>query len=162
MGCFRLKMPAIIPVTIKAPETPEEWEQYYDLRWRMLRQPWQQTPGSEKDELEDVSIHRMAVINKNKNQQIIAIGRIHFTPNNKAQIRYMAVDNDFRLKGIGKKILQSLEEIALQKKINIIELNARESAITFYQANQYKIIEPAHTLYNKIKHFKMEKTLSQN
>lgn len=155
-------MSALIPVIIKAPETPEEWEQYYDLRWRMLRQPWQQALGSEKDELEDESIHRMGVIKKNKNQQIIAVGRLHFILNNKAQIRYMAVDESFRLKGIGEKILQSLEEAALQKKINVIELNARESSVTFYQANQYKIIEPAHTLYEKIKHFKMEKTLSYN
>lgn len=156
MGCFRLKMSAIIPVTIKAPETPVEWEQYYDLRWQMLRKPWQQARGSEKDELEDESIHRLAIINN----RIIAVGRLHFINAEKAQIRYMAVIPEFQQQGIGQQILHSLELAAIQKNIKTITLNAREKATHFYEKNLYKNTGPAHTLYDSIKHVKMKKTVN--
>ncbi|MCK4709991.1 MAG: GNAT family N-acetyltransferase [Gammaproteobacteria bacterium] len=149
----------MIDIIVRQPETEAEWNQYFDLRWRILRQPWDQPPGSEKDDLEDISIHRMAVIKKNGVQQILAIGRLHLTQNNNAQIRYMAVDKNHQHQGIGQQILQSLEAAALKEKVNIIRLNARENAIDFYQKNHYKTIGPAHTLYDEIRHVKMKKSL---
>lgn len=140
-------------ISIRAPQTEQEWDQYYDLRWRVLRQPWQQPRGSEKDELENSSVHRLAI----SDSKVIAVGRLHFTENNTAQIRYMAVDPEFQRQGIGQMILQSLEKAAREKNSKCIELNARESALNFYQHQQYKLIEPAHTLYQTIKHFKMKK-----
>ena len=44
-------------INIKEPVTEEEFEQYYILRWRILRQPWNQPRGSEKDDKENKSIH---------------------------------------------------------------------------------------------------------
>ena len=146
-------------IIIRQPETKAEWNQYYHLRWQILRQPWNQPPGSEKDELEDTSIHRMAIFKTNNSLQVIAVGRLHITDNDKAQIRYMAVDEKNRRFGVGNKILRALEEAALQKNITHIELNARESAVDFYQANHYEIDEAAHTLYDEIRHFKMKKVL---
>ena len=144
---------------VRQPNTRDEWKQYYHLRWQILRQPWNQPPGSEKDELEDQSIHRIAAIEKNNSLQIIAVARLHYTENNTAQIRYMAVDEHFRLKGIGQKILLSLENTAKKEMVTSIELNARESAVPFYQANQYQIIGPGHLLYDEIRHKKMKKIL---
>ncbi|MDH5516390.1 MAG: GNAT family N-acetyltransferase [Gammaproteobacteria bacterium] len=140
---------------IRSPANQQEWDNYFDLRWRILRQPWGQPRGSEKDQLEQTSIHRIAVIDN----RLIAAGRIHVTENNCAQIRYMAVEADFRRCGIGHKILHSLEQAALRKKIYRIELNAREEAVSFYQNQQYVLTAPAHTLYEQIKHFKMVKCL---
>ncbi len=48
---------------IKEPKTKVEFEQYYDLRWRILRQPWNRPRESEKDEKEENSIHIMVVHN---------------------------------------------------------------------------------------------------
>lgn len=143
-------------ITIKQPETPEEWLQYYDCRWRLLRQPWHQAKGSEKDELEEKSIHRLALLEN----QIIAVGRLYFSNPNEAQIRYMAVIPEYQHKGIGLQILQALESEAVANNITTITLNARESAIPFYQKNKYKTIGSAHTLYDVIKHKKMVKKLS--
>ncbi|MEJ2362384.1 MAG: thioesterase, partial [Gammaproteobacteria bacterium] len=38
--------------TYKSPQTKQEWQAYFDLRWRILRAPWQQARGSERDDLE--------------------------------------------------------------------------------------------------------------
>jgi hypothetical protein len=43
---------------IRSPETVEEFMQYYELRWRLLRKPWNQPKGSEKDEKEDEAFHK--------------------------------------------------------------------------------------------------------
>ncbi|MDH5393873.1 MAG: GNAT family N-acetyltransferase [Gammaproteobacteria bacterium] len=144
-----------MPLIIRSPERPQEWRDYFELRWKILRQPWQQPRGSEKDELEDSSIHRIALY-KNR---LVAVARMHFTDEAKAQIRYMAVDADFRHRGIGVKLLASLELAAKQNNIGHIELNAREGAVKFYQSRHYIVIKPADTLFNQIKHFKMEKKL---
>ena len=43
------------------PTTAEQLERYYDLRWRVLREPFQRPRGSEQDEYDQVGIHRMVV-----------------------------------------------------------------------------------------------------
>lgn len=141
-------------ITIQTPATEDEWNQYYDLRWRLLRQPWQQPKGSEKDQLEDNSIHKAAILNN----QVIAVGRIHFTDRNEAQIRYMAVDDTFQSKGVGRLILKSLESAAHAQNIHHIFLHARENAVDFYKKNQYQPIKSTHVLYGKIQHVLMKKS----
>ena len=42
---------------VASPRTPKEFEEYYDLRWRILRAPWQQPRGSEKDDWEHLADH---------------------------------------------------------------------------------------------------------
>ena len=44
---------------IRSPKTPQEFEEYYDLRWRILRAPFDEPRGKEKDNLENASIHMM-------------------------------------------------------------------------------------------------------
>ena len=56
------------------PQTLQDWQLYYDLRWRLLRAPWQQPKGSEKDEWEQNGYHVMA---KSDDGEIVGVGRIH-------------------------------------------------------------------------------------
>ena len=44
---------------LRSPATPDEWQRYYHLRWQILRAPWQQPPGSERDDLEAQAYHLM-------------------------------------------------------------------------------------------------------
>jgi len=145
-----------MPIIIRQPQNSQEWDQYFELRWHILRQPWQQPPGSEKDELEKHSIHRLAM----RDNKIIAVGRLHFTDDSQAQIRYMAVAKGYQRKGLGKLILNSLEQVAREKDIKSISLNARETAVPFYQSYNYQLAEQTHTLYNSIKHYRMYKLLT--
>ncbi len=141
---------------ITEPKTKEDFDKYYDLRWRILRKPWGQPEGSEKDDLEDESIHLMAC----SGDGVCGVARAHFNSPGEAQIRYMAVDEPYRGKGIGSKLLAELETRIKQKGGRQVTLNAREIAVGFYEEHGYEMITKAHTLYGTIEHFKMRKRLS--
>ena len=140
---------------IKEPKTEEEFEQYYDLRWRILRQPWNQPHGSEKDEKENESIHIIVI----HNDKVIGCGRGHFNSPSEAQIRYMAVDEDFQGKGVGNKLLKVLERRLTKEGARTIILNARDNAVKFYKKHDYKIIGKGNILFDVIEHFKMRKEI---
>ena len=145
-------------IECRAPENAAEFEQYYQLRWKILREPWQQLKGSEQDELESQSIHRLII---NEKKHILAIGRLHFTGNGCAQIRYMAVDNNYSGQGLGRQIIESLEQAARRFGVNTIQLNAREAAKGFYLQLGYQGEKYSHTLFNNVKHIAMEKQLNK-
>jgi ribosomal protein S18 acetylase RimI-like enzyme len=139
----------------REPKTKKEYERYYDLRWRILREPWNQPRGSEKDELEGQSIHLMAC----EKGKPVGVGRVHFNSSKEAQIRYMAVEEGLQGKGVGTIILRELEKSAKRKAADHIILNARESAVGFYKKHGYRIVGKAHTLFRVIPHYKMRKKL---
>lgn len=140
---------------IKSPQTRKEFFDYYDLRWRILRAPWNQPKGSEQDDLEGQAIHIIAV----ENDKIVGCGRAHFNSDEEAQIRYMAVENEWQGKGVGKLILDELEKRVVEKSAKKIILHARENVVKFYEKNGYKVIKRSHTLFGVIPHYLMEKEL---
>lgn len=140
---------------IKSPQTRQEFFDYYDLRWRILRAPWNQPKGSEQDELEGQAIHIIAV----ESDKIVGCGRAHFNSDSEAQIRYMAVENEWQGKGVGKLILDELEKRVIAKGAKKIILHARENVVNFYEKNGYAIIKPSHTLFGVIPHYLMEKKI---
>lgn len=149
-----------MPFEIKQPETEEEFKRYYHLRWKILRAPWRQPEGSEVDNMEDSCFHFMAVDTgceaKNK---VIAIARLQFNSNAEAQIRYMAVTRSHERKGIGSKLVNTIERRAQNASCKNIVLDAREPAIGFYQKLGYRVISKSYLLFNEIQHFRMAKQL---
>jgi predicted GNAT family N-acyltransferase len=145
-----------MPITIKQPETPEEFAQYFALRWRILRAPWQQPAGSEKDPLEDSCHHIIAC---NEANTVIGVGRLQFNSANQAQIRYMAVDPEHDRNGVGRMLVTALEKIALENTRRHIILDAREPAVGFYEKQGYRITEKTYLLFGCIQHFRMQKIL---
>jgi ribosomal protein S18 acetylase RimI-like enzyme len=140
---------------IITPVSDADFNKYYRLRWELLRKPWAQQPGSEIDELEEKSIHRMAVIYN----EVIAVGRLHFIDDTTAQIRYMAVSKAFEKQGIGKAVYSALEEVAHKNNISLIVLNARENAIGFYEKLGFSITKKTYVLFDEIQHYEMHKQL---
>ena len=57
------------------PRTKTEFEAYYDLRWRILRKPWELQKGSEKDELDKSSYHLMVLDESTGNEVVLKKGR---------------------------------------------------------------------------------------
>ncbi len=141
---------------IRPPASESEFKTYYAFRWKILRQPWNQPPGSEKDEYEGEALHLAAWDDAGS---LIGVGRLHRVVENCAQIRYMAVDPAQRSRGIGKAILQELEVRAIESGIQEIKLNSRRDAVPFYQKNGYLVLGPSHTLFGAIPHFEMWKRL---
>ena len=142
--------------TLRAPESAEEFSQYYHLRWQVLRKPWQQSLGSEQDEYEQESIHRMII---DDNGNILAVGRLEQSAPQQGQIRYMAVCETAQGQGLGRKIIAELELQARKLGLTEIVLNAREHALSFYQKLAYQNHGISHVLFDEIKHFKMSKKL---
>ena len=134
--------------------TSDEMKEYYHLRWKILREPLGLEEGTEKDDLEDQSIHRVVKIDN----QIIGVGRLHFVDDNDAQIRYMAVEDNFRESGVGKLIVDEFIKISENRNTKKIILYARESVIDFYKKLAFDIVREAHKLEN-IQHFLMEKII---
>ena len=113
------------------PTTSEEFKKYYNLRYEILRKPWGQPPGSERDDREETSIHRMFIDKKTGNA--LAVGRLQFNSIHEAQIRYMAVADDLQGKGLGRQIISAQEDVARGRGIQRIILSARENALQFYK-----------------------------
>ncbi len=146
-----------MPYTIKQPESEEEFEKYFNLRWRILRAPWCEPRGSEIDDLEDRCFHVMVT----DGSKSIGIGRLQYNSDSEAQIRYMAVDDGYERQGIGKMIVEALEEEALKTKHHNIVLDAREPAVGFYENLGYEIKEKSYLLFNSIQHYKMLKCIER-
>lgn len=140
---------------LRSPQTAEEWQAYYYLRWQVLRAPWQQPPGSEQDELENQAYHLMLLTEQG---DVAAVGRLHRLGPAAAQVRYMAVAPQHQGKGAGGRLLAALELQAVQWGCEAVRLNARDSALAFYQRNGYQQIGAAPALYG-IAHFVMQKPL---
>lgn len=132
-----------------------ELQDAYQLRWTILRKPWQQPKGSEQDELEANSI---TVVAKARNQ-IVGTGRVHLATPGMGQIRYMAVADEEQGKGVGKQILCMLEAEINKRGAQKVFLNSRENAVKFYLANGYVLVKEVDKLYGVIRHFLMEKQL---
>ena len=96
---------------------------------------------------------------KTDEDETVGVGRIHSNTPDEWQIRYMAVDEEYRRRGIASKILQHLEDYARSKGARRISLNAREAAVNFYIHHEYQIIGDAYTLFDVIKHKSMQKIL---
>ena len=140
------------------PNTSTEFKIYYNLRYEVLRKPWFQPKGSERDDGDETSLHRMII--DEPNGKAVAVGRLQFNSIEEAQIRYMAVSDDYQGMGYGSKIVKALDNIAREKGSRKIILQSRENAVKFYEKNGYKIIEKSYLLFDEIQHWLMEKELS--
>ena len=145
-------------ITVIEPQTPEEFKQYYSLRYAILRKPWGQPKGSERDNNDEISHHTMII--DEITGDTIAVGRLQFNTKEEAQIRYMAVADEFQGKGLGSQIISALEDVARGKGLQRIILSARENALQFYKNNGYNIMKKTHLLFGEIQHWLMEKELS--
>ena len=145
-------------ITVIEPQTPEEFKQYYSLRYKILRKPWGQPRGSERDNEDEISHHRMII--DEATWDAIAVGRLQVNTKEEAQIRYMAVADNYQGQGLGSKIVTALEDIALDKGASRIILQARSNAVQFYQSNGYEIVEKIHLLFDEIQHWLMKKELT--
>ncbi len=142
--------------TLRTPKTADEFSQYYQLRWQILRKPWHQLLGSEQDEFEQYAIHRMIV---DEEGGLLAVGRLEKISGQQGKIRYMAVDDKAQGQGLGQQIINELELQASKLGMTEVCLNARDNALGFYQKLGYENQGYSHTLFDEVKHYSMTKEL---
>jgi predicted GNAT family N-acyltransferase len=142
-------------LTIRIPNTSEEWEQYYDLRFKVLREPWGQLKGSEVLTDEDKANHAMVI--DSESGQVVGVARMQTNSPTQGQVRCVAVSTEAQGKGVGKLLMSYLENLAIEKGYEEIVLDARENAVKFYLSIGYEIIGDSYLLFGVIPHFKMRK-----
>jgi ribosomal protein S18 acetylase RimI-like enzyme len=142
----------------RIPETAQEWEQYYHLRYMVLREPWGQLKGSEVLQDEDQADHAMVI--DSDTQEIVGVARLQTNTPMQGQVRCVAVAPHAQGRGVGKLLMNYLEEIAQQKGIKEIVLDARENAVKFYLSIGYEIFADSYLLFGEIQHWKMRKIFS--
>ncbi len=129
--------------------------QIIDLRYAILREPWDKPKETATDGMEESSINAYI----EENGKAIACGRLQDNGNGLGQIRYMAVDANYQGKGLGKLIVSKLEEEAKRIGLTTIELQARENAVEFYKSQGYIVEETSFKLWDIIQHYLMVKEI---
>lgn len=142
-------------VEIRTPATPSEWEKYFDLRYRVLRQPLHQPLGSEKNEGDATGIH-FALFDDG---HLVAIARLDNAETSISQVRFVAVETTQQGKGYGNQIMIATEECSKSMGCAKVILHARDYAVPFYKKLGYTLIEPSYKLFDVLQHFLMEKML---
>lgn len=140
-------------IEIRTPQSEQEWAQYYDLRFRILREPLGKPRGSERNDGDATGQHFALFENK----QIIAIARLDLLSDKEAQVRFVAVETNLQGKGLGKKIMQAVEQACQEQQIERLVLHARDYAVLFYQQLGYTLLGTSYKLFDVLQHFEMEK-----
>ncbi len=143
---------------IRQPKTEKEFELMYNLRWRVLRKPWDRPRGSEKDEDESISSHFIAIADN----KIIGTARYHKINEKVGRVRYLAVAEEYRGRGVARSIMEAIDLTACNQNLKYLILSARHTAAEFFKKMGYKIMGEGKTLFGEIKHYKMVKKFKEN
>ena len=147
---------------IGPPATPAQWQAYFTLRWQVLRAPWDQPRGSECDALDAPPSAAIHCLVRDARDTALAVGRLQQDPQGQqtsARIRYMAVAEHCRGRGLGRTVLEYLECRARERGVESIELNAREATVGFYLHHGYTVTGKGPLLFGEIAHHRMHKRL---
>lgn len=142
-------------IQYRPPLAPGEFAEYFSFRWAQLREPLGLPRGSERDSLEDAAFHVAAY----DELSIIGVGRVHIESDGTARVRYMAVHDGYRHQGVGRSILKRLEQFAHDHRVRVCWLNARETALGFYEKNGYVACGACKSELSSVRHERMEKAL---
>lgn len=140
---------------IREPTTENDWRQYYQLRTAVLSALHGHFVESLKDALEEDSFHLMAVAG----ERCVGVGRAHFNHSTEGRIRFMAVDAEYRGRGIGRSLIEGLEVYLLRNSVAASVLNARKEAMGFYRKHGYELVDEDELLRGDVELFKMRKPL---
>ncbi len=141
---------------IRSPLNDSEWEAYFNLRFELLRAPWNQPKGSEQTI--DEKVHKHFAYFNLKNE-IIGVGRLDKIDEYTSQIRFMATLKTQQRQGIGSALINKIELSAKQDGSNQIFLHARENALDFYLKLGYKTDSMSYILFDRIQHYLMIKSI---
>ncbi len=144
-------------ITLTSPDTEQDWAAYQTLRWNLLRAPWLPGQPALFESPDRPNIEH--VIAKHETGAVIGCGRLHWLGQGHAQIRAMAVHPDFQGTGLGRRLLQRLEQLARGRGVTQIKLQARQSAVAFYQRCGYVVTGAGETLFETIPHQWMAKAV---
>ena len=142
-------------IEIRSPKTELEWDVYYDLRYRVMREPLQKPRGSEKNEGDALGQHFALY----ENGILQAIARLDTSEPGIAQVRFVSVELTTQGKGFGKLIMNAVEQKAKADGNSKMILHARDYAVKFYEKLDYTLLGESYKLFDILQHYLMEKEL---
>ena len=140
-------------IEVRTPKNQTEWDAYYELRYKVLREPLGKERGSEKND-GDLTGKHFALYNDNV---LKAIARLDQAEKDVSQVRFVAVDENSQGKGYGRLIMEATEEDSIKNGNSKMILHARDYAVDFYLRMDYTLVEKSHKLFGVLQHFLMEK-----
>lgn len=143
-------------IEVKVPKSEKDWDAYYDLRYRILREPLGKERGSERNEGDETGVHFALV----ENNTFMAVARLDRVDETICQARFVAVESHLQGKGYGRNIMTALEKEALNLGYRKLILHARDYALPFYEKLGYTLVGPSYKLFDVLQHFEMFKVLA--
>ena len=144
-------------ISVKTPRTREDFETYYDLRYRVLRKPLGQPKGTEKDDYEPISYHFMAV--DEQAGEVVGVVKLYEKAPGAGQLSHMAVAEGRQGQGIGRIMVEALEAKARELGFKTVGMTARDNVTGFYEKCGYHIVERSYVLHGQVPLWWMEKDL---
>ncbi len=123
-------------IVIKSPKTKDEFKAYYQLRYRALREPWGQPKGTEKDDFEPISQHFMA-LDEAKSEIVGGVKLFEKAPG-VGQFSHMVVLESRRGQGIGRLLIETVEQAARQNGYQVLGTTTRLNTTGFFEKYGYK------------------------
>ncbi len=130
-----------VAVVIRKPRTIEEMQQYYDVRYRVLREPLGMARGSEyaRPPINEIAaVHIMAMlINEPK-----VIGAVMgFIGKDYAKVHALCIDFPYQRQGISKALMLALEDEFRKRGASKVYLNSREHTVPYYEKLGYHVVK---------------------
>lgn len=160
---------AALNARIVTPSSNAMWQDYLRARYRNLYLVYNLPHTCTSSELDHPRIRpgiyqRAVTIDGPEGEPIcVAGGRLDLQPDRPqgpaAQLRYFWVEANCRKLGLGRMILENLEDQCRRSAIRHIWMEARVEAVDFYARCGYTDSGPGPTKWDVIPHRIMEKTL---
>jgi predicted GNAT family N-acyltransferase len=123
----------VIPIEFGTPE----YDETVALRYEILRKPIGLTFTEEQLSKEWADTHLACY---NDASEVIGCLILTNLDDKTLKMRQVAVAVAYQGKGVGKKMVEASEAYAVANHFEQIELNARETAIPFYESLNYEIV----------------------
>ncbi len=146
-----------MPITIKTPTTRDDFKAYYDLRYSVLREPWGQPRGSEKDDYEPISRHFMAV-DLETGAPVGVVKLLEKSPG-VGWFSHMAVRPDCQRQGIGKMLVAAVEQAAREMGFSVLGCMSRLNTTSYFERMGFKVTGLPSSYFGTTQVVWMEKSL---
>lgn len=145
-----MKRRVVFEVTQQSPA----YQQSIALRYQVLREPLGLHFTSEELEQEKDQFHFVCYENGDLAGCLVLVPQ----PNQVIKMRQVAVDPAFQGLGLGRSLVKFAEEFAKRRSFDQMVLNARETAVPFYERLGYETVGERFEEVT-LPHFKMQKQL---
>lgn len=115
--------------------TENEIEICFEIRKRVYIEEQGVTEEEEFDNLDSQCRHFLAEYDN----QWVGTARLYKKNHRQAKVERVAVLNAYRFKGVGRALLEEMENFARESKFEELVLGAQTQAIPFYQKSGYRV-----------------------